>query len=46
LFWSPLRCRFLAVCTMRFWTFCCSDECTSCPAQLGNEGGPDLRVLS
>jgi hypothetical protein len=29
LFWSPLRCRFLAAFTMQFWIICCSDESTS-----------------
>jgi hypothetical protein len=29
LFWSPLRCRFLAAFTMHFWIICCSDESTS-----------------
>jgi hypothetical protein len=29
LFWSPLRCRFLAAFTMHFWIICCSDESTN-----------------
>src|ERR1700688_2772158 len=41
LFWSPLRCRFLAAFTMHFWIICCSDEKHECQKQNPAGREPD-----